>query len=205
MNKILTDHYREHYAEDIAYLKTICPEMMSRKIEEANVQQAFTFSQTKKYAQTDSKILCVGSFEDTAYESLKKLGYDIVGIDPAIDMDLDGYFQNVGNKVDLIFSTSVIEHVKDDDLFIDQMCSLLNPGGYGILTCDFRDDYKPGDPMPGEDQRLYTKKDLLKRFPALLAEHNCSMVGDIDYDHEPDFTYGVYKYSFATFTFKKND
>lgn len=207
MNTILTNKWREFYKPVIEELFQYCPEMMGRKIAEANVQQAFTLAKTRELVSGEGKILCVGSFEDTACESLKKLGYNVTGIDPAVNISLDAFFKDTGAKTanyNVIFSTSVIEHVPDDETFIDQICKLLAPGGYGILTCDFRNDWKEGDPKPHEDFRLYTKQDLLVRFDKILVDNNCFLEGVPDYDHEPDFWYGNYNYSFATFTFKKH-
>lgn len=204
MNTILTDTWREFYKPIIKELFQHCPEMMARKLELANVQQAHTFAKTREFANIQSKILCVGSFEDTAAETLIELGYNVVGIDPALNMDLTTFFNQTKEKFDVIFSTSVIEHVPNDDEFIDQICKLLAPGGYGVLTCDFRNDYKEGDPKPGEDVKLYTKQDLLVRLYKVLIDNNCFLVGEADYDYPPDFHYGIYTYSFATYTFRKH-
>lgn len=206
MNILLNDRERNLYMKEIAELCWLCPETMSKKILRANVQQAFMLNTIKKMATKESDILCVGSFEDTACEGLIKLGYSITDIDPRTDIDLNAYFNNFPNaKYKCVFSTSVIEHVQDDELFIDQICKLLKPGGYGILTCDFNNDYKEGDNKPAEDYRLYTKHDLLTRLNKVLKENNCSLYGDIDYEAEPDFHYGSCIYSFATYVFKKHE
>lgn len=203
MNILLTHVQREHYKSTIDELFELCPTTMSRKIPAGNVQQAFVLDAVRKVCDKSSQLLCVGSFEDTACESLIKLGYDVIDIDPVINYSLDDYFNNTHKKFDIVFSTSVIEHVENDELFIAQICNLLNPGGFGILTCDFRDDYKPGDNKPGEDWRLYTKTDLIIRLNEVLKKNNCNMIGEIDYDSPPDFTYGVCTYSFATYMFQK--
>lgn len=207
MNKVLTNKQRENYKGVISELFQLCPDMMSRKIPEANVQQAFILDTVRKLCNEnkETSILAVGSFEDTALEALIKTGYcNFVAIDPAVNESLDTYFKRSDEKFDIIFSTSVIEHVQDDELFIDQICKLLNVGGHCTLTCDFRNDYKEGNGKPGEDFRLYTKNDLLVRLHKILESNNCSLVSEPDYDHEPDFVYGIYTYSFATYTFKKN-
>lgn len=203
MNTILTDNQRKVYENVIAELFKLCPATMSRKIPRANVQQAFVLDTVRKLSSKDSKILSVGSYEDTASESLAKLGYQLTEIDPTINMDLDKFFNSTQEKYDTILSTSVIEHVENDELFIDQICKLLNVGGHAVITCDFRNDYKPGDPKPGEDYRLYTKHDLLFRFKSILDENNCVLEGEPDYEYPPDFQYQVYWYSFATYVFRK--
>lgn len=203
MNIILTDEKRKEYEGVVKELFALCPQTMSRKIARANVQQAFVLDMVRKLSTKNSKILAVGSYEDTASESLVKLGYQIKEIDPNINMDLNKFFNSTQEKYDVILSTSVIEHVENDEQFIDQICKLLVAGGYAVITCDFRNDYMPGQPKPTEDYRLYTKNDLLVRFKTILDSNNCVLEGTPDYDHPPDFQYQVYTYSFATYVFKK--
>jgi SAM-dependent methyltransferase len=203
MNTILNDAQRELHKESIDELSALCPATIARKIPRANVQQAFVLSQVKKLGTTQSEMLCVGSFEDTACESLEKLGFNIIAIDPCLNDSLESFFQKNTKKFDVIFSTSVIEHVENDELFIDQICKLLKPEGYGVLTCDFNNDYTIGSGKPIEDFRLYTKNDLLVRLNDILKRNDCELYGDADYDHAPDFQYGPYTYTFATYVFKK--
>ncbi len=205
MNVILNDSKREYYKTPIERLFQLCPETMARKIPEANVQQAHVYLNARAASYDHTRMLSVGCFEDTAFEALSKEGRDIVGIDPQVNMGLQDFFHmNYGvNEYGIIISTSVIEHVEDDELFIDQICKLLARGGVAFLTCDFRDDYKPGDPKPGEDFRLYTEYDLVERLNNVLEKNDCKMIGERDYSGPPDFWYGVYNYSFATYTFQK--
>jgi len=208
-NRILDNAARIQYKSVIDTLFKLQPEMMSRKILEANVQQAFVLDTVQKFASryTSPKILCVGSYEDTAAAGLKGLGYQIEEIDPLLNCDLDTYFRRpatVKGSYDIIFSTSVLEHVKDDELFMTQVAELLAPGGSAILTCDYNDQYKPGDPIPREDLRLYTQNDLKQRILPLLKD--CSLVDEPQWVcPNPDFTYaGCYRYTFATLVFEKN-
>ncbi len=209
MNILLNDTQREKYKYIIELLTELCPKLIERKIARANVQQAFVYDMVYELAIKNddwSNFLCVGCHEDTAYEALSKKHFRIGGIDPlSSGMTLNDYFNfNNGKKLfNIIFSTSVIEHVEDDEQFIDQICKLLYPGGTAILTCDFKEGWKPSDDKPGEDYRLYTKHDLLGRLHKILTANNCSLVGDINYEGEPDFTYGIHKYSFATYVFRK--
>ena len=104
----------------------------------------------------------------------------------------------------MIFATSVLEHVDDDELFMKEIAGLLAPGGVAILTVDFNDSFKPGDRIPSEDFRLYTQKDFKQRFLPILK--NCSLVDTPQWDcPDPDFTYAGCKYTFATFVFRKNN
>lgn len=205
MNILLRGQRRTELQPVIDHITSVCPEMMSRKIKEANVQQAFTYSKAKELTTEFSRILCIGSFEDTAYETLKKEGYDIVGIDPAVNMDLSAFYeQNFGlNSYDVIFATSVLEHVENDETFLAQICHLLKPGGYGILTCDFNDDYQEGAPKPGEDVKLYTEFDLVELMDETIQKQGCEMFGERDYSGLPDFCYAGCWYSFATIMFRK--
>jgi len=207
-NRILDNAARVQYESVINKLFELVPDMMSRKIPEANVQQAFVLNTVQNLATQfkSPKILCVGSYEDTAAAGLKKLGYKLKEIDPAINFDLNRFFHRLFTRkrsYDIIFSTSVIEHVKDDELFIRQIAELLVQGGIAILTCDYNDHYKPGDPIPSEDFRLYTQKDFKERLLPLLKD--CSLVDEPQWDcPNPDFTYAGCRYTFATFVFRKN-
>lgn len=204
MNILLNDREREIYKDSIMELFLYAPETMKRKIPRANVQQGFMLHTIKQLSAKESAILCVGSYEDTACEALMKLGYDITCIDPALNMDLNRFFNSTDKKYDIVFSTSVIEHVENDEIFIDQFCKLLNLNGYGIITCDFNDSYKDGDLKPSEDFRLYTKNDLLVRLNKIIQKNNCDIIGDIDYNSQPDFLYSGCIYSFGTLVFRKN-
>jgi len=206
-NRILDDHARFDYQPVIEQMTVFLPHMMARKIPKANVQQAFVLDSVYKFIKTKShpKILCVGSYEDTAAASLKMLGYRIVEIDPVLNYDLDTFFHlptTLKENYDIIFSTSVIEHVEDDETFISQIAELLEPGGVCILTCDYNNNYKPGDRLPKTDIRFYTKKDFLERL--IPCAKGCLLIDDPRWDESlPDFIYDGCLYSFATLTLQK--
>lgn len=209
-NRILDDYARIEYAGTISRLTGFTPEIMAKKIPRANVQQAFIFDAVRSFAPkfANPKILCVGSFEDSAAVSLKHLGYAVEEIDPVINqLDLKGFYRLPTTKprtYDIIFSTSVLEHVKDDEQFMMQMADLLAPGGIGILTCDFKEGYKVGDPVIAGDYRFYTKQDLLQRVLAKLKD--CTLVDSPQWDcSSPDFDLGGFKYTFATLVFRKSN
>jgi SAM-dependent methyltransferase len=207
-NRILNNDAREQYRRAIAVLFALVPDVLYRKIQEANIQQAFVFDTVQKFARQLStpKILCVGSYEDTAALGLKRTGIRMEEIDPVLNYDLDTYFgkpSTVKNSYDIIFSTSVLEHVENDELFIKQIARLLAPGGTAILTCDYNDQYKQGDRIPQGNFRFYTEKDLMQRILPLLKD--CSLVDDPQWNcPEPDFTYAGCTYTFATLVFQKN-
>ena len=208
LNRILDDAARSQYQARIDQLFALVPEMMVRKIPEANIQQAFILDTVHKFASqlVTPKILCVGSHEDSAAAALKRIGYCMEEIDPAINCDLNVYFHKpstIKGSYDIIFSTSVVEHVQNDELFMMQIAELLAPGGIAVLTCDYNDQYKPGDRIPGVDFRLYTQKDFKQRLLPLLK--NCVLPDVPQWDcPNPDFIYEGCRYTFATFVFQKN-
>ena len=209
-NRILDNQARAQYKSVIRQLQLLAPEIMVSKIAAANIQQAFIFDAVNHFARefTSPRILCVGSYDDSASASLKMLGYRIEEIDPEVNsLDLNAFFHLPStNKAsyDIVFSTSVLEHVQDDELFMSQIAELLAPGGIGVLTCDYNDLHKPGDPIIPGDHRFYTQKDLISRILPSLKQ--CSLV---DVPHwecpNPDFMFLGYRYTFATLTFRKDN
>lgn len=203
-NTVLLDKHREQLKQTIDALYTLVPEMMSRKIPRANVQQAFAFKYIKDNIPISAKLMCAGSYEDTCCAALKVLGYDITEVDPVYNSDLHTYCINNNYKqFDCVFSVSVIEHVENDNEFVEDMCKSLKPGGTCVVTCDFKNDYVPGDPKPGCDYRFYTSIDIMIRFKNILEKNNCYIDGPVDYKGQPDFVFEGYLYTFGTFVFKK--
>ena len=208
LNRILDNKARALYKPAIDKLMELVPEAMSRKIPEANVQQGFVFDTVYRYLPQyqNPAILCVGSFEDTASVSLIKMGCKIEEIDPVMNYSLQEYFAlpaTLKHSHDIIFSTSVIEHVADDESFIRQVADLLALGGLAIITCDYKEGWKPWEPKPECDERLYTQWDLRARLLPLMS--GCRLVDEPQWDcPNPDFTLaGRHKYTFATFVVRK--
>lgn len=205
-NRILDDKAREEYSIAIHTLFMTSPEMMQRKIPRANVQQGFVLDTVRFFAQPGSKILSVGCYEDTAFDGLVKLGYKVKGIDPVIDYSLDEFFNlptTEKGSYDIIFSTSVIEHVENDELFMQQLAELLSPGGVGILTCDYDDSWRPGQRLFSSNFRFYTQQDLKIRLFRCI--NNCTLIDEPEWNcPNPDFELDGKKYTFATFVFRKN-
>jgi len=200
-NKILNDGDRQNSEDTVELFRKVCPELLARKYPRANVQQAFGYEIALEFSNEVQKILFVGCFEDTAYEALLAKGFDVIGIDPVINYDLAAFKLATSELFNVILSISVIEHVPDDEQFIKDICSLLSPGGYGVITMDYRN--APGN-KPVEDYRLYTESDY-KRLNTILAENGCYMLDDFDPTGEPDFQYGNCFYSFSTLVFRKKD
>jgi SAM-dependent methyltransferase len=208
LNRILDNTARGLYKPAIDKLKELVPKTMSGKIPEANVQQAFVLDTAYRYlaCYRNPRILCVGSYEDTASMSLIKMGCPVEEIDPMVNYSLQEFITKpttVKHSYNIIFSTSVIEHDPDDESFIKCMVDLLAPGGVAILTCDYKDGWKQGDSKPGVDVRLYTQHDLRGRLLPLM--NHCSLVDEPQWDcPHPDFNYlGKYQYTFATLVVKK--
>lgn len=207
-NTVLDDTARRHYRPIIDMMFAVVPDMMRRKIFTANVQQAFVLAATLQLTPSPerSKMLCVGSYEDTAYATLLAMGYDVEGIDPNVNgQDLAAFVRthpSAFGTYATIFSTSVIEHVPDDEGFAQDIASLLAPGGVAVLTCDYRDAWQPGEPLPPTDERFYRSVDLRSRLPAAMP--GCSFIDDPDWERfTPDFSYGTCSYSFASLCLRK--
>ncbi len=208
LNNILDDKARKLFQITLSQMFAHLTELMQRKIPDANVQQAFVLDTVYKMVSNieDPKILCVGSFEDTASEFLKLLGYNIEEVDPVLNYDLKTFLTKpttVKGSYDLVFSTSVIEHVEDDGEFLTHICEMLKPKGIAVLTCDYCDTYKPGDPKPEVDFRFYTQKDIKERL--LTYAIDCSLVDEPQWDcPNPDFHYIGFDYTFGTIVLRKN-
>ena len=206
LNNILDEKARRIYAGTIDQMFAWMPELMKRKILEANVQQAFVLDTVYRLiVGIRAKTLCVGSYEDSAAEFLKLMALKIEGIDPVINYDLETFMTKpttVAGSYDVVFSTSVIEHVGDDVKFLKQIASLLKPGGMAVLTCDFKGDFMTGDPKPAIDQRLYTRTDLEQRLLNQLPD--CRLVDEPNWNcPNPDFWYEGVNYTFASIVFRK--
>jgi hypothetical protein len=209
LNRILDNKARELYKPSISKLTELLPKTISKKIAEANVQQAFVFDTVHRYLSQyqNPKLLCVGSYEDTASMSLIKMGFEVEEIDLMLNYSLQEHFtkpNTVKNSYDIIFSTSVIEHDPDDESFVKCVANLLAPGGVALITCDYKDGWKPSEPKPEVNARLYTQHDLRDRLLPLMSD--CHLVDEPQWDcPNPDFNYlGKYRYTFATFVVKKN-
>ena len=204
-NRILDDKARKEYQAVIGWIHDLSPEMIQRKIPRANVQQAFVLYTVQHFYRPGVKILCVGSHEDTAFDALKRLGVGMEDIDPVKDYDLNAFYHlptTQKSYYDIIFSTSVIEHVEDDLLFLAQIQDLLAPQGIGILTCDFKDDYKKGDYIFPGNYRFYTQEHLREIMKSVLS--GCELLDEPHWDcPRPDFFFSGQQYTFATLTFKR--
>ena len=211
-NRILNDQARLQYMRAVNFMWKLVPEIMRKKIAKANIQQGFVFDTTVHFADAvgiDCRLLAVGAFEDTAFLTLQKMGYAIDAVDPSINYDLATFKTRPSvqlSSYDVVISTSVIEHVEDDEGFVRDIADLLKPGGIAILTCDFHNDYVKGFAIPSVDCRFYTKNDLLVRL--MRAIPDCELYGsDPEWDcNEYDFLFmRRYRYTFASLVFVKKN
>ena len=208
LNRILDNSARLLYSPIINFLEEHFPDLIAKKIPEANIQQAFVLDTAVRLAREflNPKILAIGSYEDTAVEALKLLDYHVEDIDPIINYDLGTFITKPTIKpetYDVIVSTSVIEHVFDDEQFMKDIQYLLKVGGYAILTCDYKDQYKKGDDIPAVDYRFYTQSDLKGRIMESIP--SCRLVNTPEWDCEhPDFILAeTYNYTFASIVVQK--
>ena len=207
-NRILDHEARTTYRPAIAKLFKLVPDLMARKIPEANAQQAFTLDTVVRFAKgirCDPKILSIGSFEDSAVWGLRALNFQVDEVDPVLNFELGEFMQRPTTRLanyDIIFSVSVIEHVEDDAEFLIQIGQLLKPGGIAVLTCDYNDQYVVGDPKPSVDWRLYTQNDFRTRLLPRIPD--CELVDLPRWDClKPDFQWEGCAYTFASLVFRK--
>jgi SAM-dependent methyltransferase len=205
-NKLLDDRARAAYAEALADLAVLAPDMLARKIERANVQQAFALDTVRRLASSFAtpRILAIGSFEDTAVASLRALGYRVEEIDPQVNgIDLEQYYCcSPGVGFDIVMCVSVLEHVPDDEAFVRQAAALLAPGGIAVFTVDFSERYLETGQRPAADQRLYTARDLHGRLLDQIPGY--SLIDPPRWDEgDEDFEYEGCRYAFASWVFTR--
>ena len=206
-NGILDDKARKIYKPAVQHLFELVPKTMAKKIPEANVQQAFVFDTVYRHLKEykNPKILSVGSYQDTACMALIKMGIVVEEIDPMFNYTLQEFVTKpdiIKGSYDIIISTSVIEHDLDDKSFAECISELLAPNGIFVMTCDYKDGWKQGDPKPRVCARLYTKVDLEYRLLSYMK--NCKLIDEPNWEcPDHDFVFGNYKYSFASFVVKK--
>lgn len=211
-NVILDDKSRAELDPYIKALWTMAPEMMKRKPERANIQQAWMLAAVRSVfpdawnTAWPVKFLCAGSFEDTAHESLVKYGYDCTGIDPVQNFTLHDYRTFAPNeRFDVAFATSVIEHVPDDIAFIQELAAAVKPGGYLFLTCDFQRGYAAGDGTPTTSLRFYNERSMYL-IQELLRNAGFQPLDEAAWgasDGAEDFTWEGHWYAFATLGMRK--
>ena len=197
----------EQYGKEFALMGEHAPEMLKRKIYSSLHQSAQMLHHVLNNIKDDSITLSVGAYDDMPTEVLEDMGYHVAGIDPVINIDLHTYRSTYKNShFDIIFSTSVIEHVHDDEQFIADICDLLKPGGLCFITCDFKPGYKEGDLLPATCVRLYTKE-RLEYLAELIKKYDCQLTQKPEWDitdEDLDFEWDGVKYCFMGMSFRRN-
>jgi SAM-dependent methyltransferase len=207
-NKILDDRSRHAYTKALADLRSLAPAMLERKIERANIQQAFALDTAERLVSRfrEPRILAVGSYEDTAVAALRQKGFRLDEVDPNVNnLDLERFYhsaQAAQQSYDLILCVSVLEHVDDDRGFVRMIGDLLAPDGVAIFTVDFSERYSVAGQKPAADFRLYTTHDLNQRLMRALPD--CALL-DVPswHDGNDDFEYEGCRYSFASWVFSR--
>lgn len=202
-NRVLTDKDRELLKTDIEEMYAILPELSHKKIGAAMVQEAFVYRTARDLFVDRATVLSAGAYHDVAGELLRLYGYAVFDVDPVINTDLHTFVARWPYKFEGIISTSVLEHTTHDEEFIRDCADALEPGGYCVMTMDFKDDWHSGQPVPYTSNRFFTKHDLTVRFPAILEKCGCDVVDEQDYSAVDNFVWDSISYSFATFVFRK--
>lgn len=207
-NKRLDDRSRHAYGTALAEMQARVPELLERKIPEANIQQAFGLDTVMRLARRymAPRILAVGAYEDTTVATLKAVGYIVEEVDPLVNgLDLAGFYasnQGVLASFDMVVCISVLEHVEDDETFMRMVADLLAPDGVAVFTVDFSNLYPEHGRKPSVDYRLYTSHDLGHRLMAAMPD--CALLDPPDWDDgEDDFQLGDVRYAFASWVFRK--
>lgn len=199
-NLLLDDSQRKVYSEEVSKLYKQLPLLANKKISGSVVQHAFTYKYIIDNFTKEQSLFCVGSYEDVCFELLKEEGYNVTGIDPVTDIDLNTFLSTNTEKFDCVFSVSVIEHVPQDKEFFDSCCSLLKEGGAVVMTMDYNDE-NPDVPF-NENCRFYTPD----KIQALLKNSGVTLVDEPTWElgiH--DFKYRNIAYSFATLVGVKDE
>jgi hypothetical protein len=206
-NRILTDRDREELKSITDRMYRLLP-MSGHKITDAMVQEAFVYDIAFDAIQDkiSARGLAAGSFHDVAAELLRYDGYAVYDVDPVVNYDLAAFcnLEDQREKYTFIVSTSVLEHTADPKEFITQCCQLLDIGGICVMTMDFKDDWKHGDPVPYTSNRFFTR-DSLYKLRAIIQENGCDLVDEPDWTAKDRFIWDGINYSFASFVFRKKE
>jgi len=128
------------------------------KVTYANVKSSYPEKMCKyifdKYPK-NFKVLDLGCGNGDITEELKKMGFDVYGADAhgdaksiignkfkSFNLEKEGYdFEN--NFFDIVFTKSVVEHLRSPEILFDEVHRILKPGGIHIcMTPSWEHNYK---------------------------------------------------------------
>jgi len=102
-----------------------------------------------KFLGTNQKILDIGCNDGTITQVMKEMGNEVIGVDfeevveiakrnhhdiQFISFDASNIFPIDDNSFDVVIATELIEHLIDDELFLNECYRILRPGGRLMLT-----------------------------------------------------------------------
>lgn len=210
INKVYTDADRKLWEPTDELIRTqLAPSMYGRKIHRSTVQSAALLAQfiyeVTDQDKTQVRVFGAGSYEDIVIASIKAMGYNVIDADPMINgMTVEQYYDqhNPDSDFDYVVSTSVLEHVPNDENFVRLCAKMLKLGGTCLMSMDFKEDWDGGR-TPATSLRFYKKADLEVRLRAIVESEGCELVGECDWSDSDTFYYDGFIYGFAGFVFKK--
>lgn len=209
INKVYTDADRKLWEPTDELIRTqLAPSMYGRKIHRSTVQSAallaqFIYEVSGQYKH-DVRVFGAGSYEDIVIASIKAMNYNVVDADPMINgLTVEQYHaQHPTDTFDYVVSTSVLEHVPNDENFVRICAKMLKEGGTCLMSMDFKEDWDGGR-TPATSLRFYREADLEVRLRAIVESEGCELVGECDWSDSDTFAYDGFIYGFAGFVFKK--
>lgn len=86
---------------------------------------------------------------------------DRTAIDIAIGMGVEAMlYENVSSQYDIVFSSHVIEHYEDLDLFFERIKLLLKPGAVAVIAC------------PNKDSKEFYRVEHLRGYLKMIKSSN---------------------------------
>lgn len=120
------------------------------KNNKSNYPAKFCYFMFKEY-NLNNKILDLGCGNGDFTEEIEKLGFNVIGADinppkgkKYITMDIQHEIYPFNdNTFDIIFSKSVIEHLRNPEKMVDEVYRILKPGGIFIcMTPSWKHSYR---------------------------------------------------------------
>lgn len=207
MNKVLNPADSDLALEHILEMGN--PALWGRKIPGALFQYSYLLGMLTELGANNANVLVVGGYEDPiadyCHRTPGQFRY-VQEVDPCINgLDLHGFLENhsyVCGTFDFVVAASVLEHVEEDSEFLDDILRALKPDGVALLTVDYKNDWRRGDPLVPTQLRFYTEYELncladyINDRVAWIEEKDWFPIGNY-------FHFGGVDYAFAAMTFRK--